>query len=256
MVAVFLFPLGAAFCLVLGSALLPIGSIVSHSIRRPSHNVRRFACTWPAGGLRPRRALAYRSRCFHKRRVYVDGLFDPAGDDRRGSRSKESALRWPSIPGRQTERGCSAPRSADLCSGFRLTWGVSGQSVCNRNILDLAHAVSADAARRSCSKVLRNLVGLRYARSEPIVLCFDDNVIVNAFGFPFENSSGDWAGYFERQYSVGYWQLRRPWRFVGAIGVGMTVQPSRYGKFFICGSLVFLAGVFCFALSPYFSTSL
>ena len=64
-----------------------------------------------------------------------------------------SALRWPLIPGRQTERGCSADRRI-YARVFRLIWGVfaRGRSVCNRNILDLAHVLSADAARGYCSE--------------------------------------------------------------------------------------------------------
>lgn len=110
-------------------------------------------------------------------------------------------------------------------------------------------------------KVLRNLVeGLRYARSEPIVLgVLMITVIVNAFGFPFGNIlpviGRDTLGL--SAFPVGVLAASEGLgALLGAVGVGMTVQPSRYGKFFICGSLVFLAGVFCFALSPYFSTSL
>tara|TARA_B100000676_G_C18087447_1_gene856285 strand:+ start:204 stop:1451 length:1248 start_codon:yes stop_codon:yes gene_type:complete len=110
-------------------------------------------------------------------------------------------------------------------------------------------------------KVLRNLVeGLRYARSEPMVLgVLMITIIVNAFGFPFGNIlpiiGRDTLGL--SAFPVGVLAASEGLgALLGAIGVGMAVRPSRYGKFFICGSFIFLAGIFCFSLSPYFSTSL
>jgi MFS family permease len=110
-------------------------------------------------------------------------------------------------------------------------------------------------------KVLANMVeGFRYARSEPMVVgVLSITVIVNAFGFPFASIlpvigrdtlglSAFPVGILASSEGLG--------ALLGAVFVGLTVLRSRYGKFFVGGSFVFLGGVFLFALSPYFESSL
>ena len=110
-------------------------------------------------------------------------------------------------------------------------------------------------------KVLTNLIeGLRYARSEPIVVgVLSITIIVNAFGFPFASIlpvigrdtlglSAFPVGVLASSEGLG--------ALLGAVFVGMTVRPSRYGRFFVCGSFMFLSGIILFALSPLFETSL
>lgn len=110
-------------------------------------------------------------------------------------------------------------------------------------------------------KVLSNLIeGLRYARSEPMVVgVLSITVIVNAFGFPFASIlpviGRDTLGL--TAFPVGVLASSEGLgALLGAVAVGITVRPSRYGKFFVCGSFMFLAGVLLFALSPIFEASL
>lgn len=110
-------------------------------------------------------------------------------------------------------------------------------------------------------RVLGNLVaGFRYARGEPIVVgVLVITVIVNAFGFPFASIlpvigrdtlalSPSLVGVLAASEGFG--------ALLGAIGVGFTVRPARYATFFVAGSFLFLLGVFLFALSPRFESSL
>lgn len=110
-------------------------------------------------------------------------------------------------------------------------------------------------------KVLTNLIeGFRYARSQPIVVgVLAITIIVNAFGFPFASIlpviGRDTLGL--TAFPVGVLaSCEGLGALLGAVFVGMTVRPDRYGKFFICGSFFFLLGVFLFALSPFYETSL
>ena len=110
-------------------------------------------------------------------------------------------------------------------------------------------------------KVFANLVeGFRYARNEPTVVgVLSITVIVNAFGFPFASVlpvigrdtlglSAFPVGILASSEGLG--------ALIGAIFVGMTVRPARYGKFFVCGSCLFLSGVLLFAVSTQFELSL
>ena len=110
-------------------------------------------------------------------------------------------------------------------------------------------------------KVLSNLFeGLRYARSEPMVVgVLSITVIVNAFGFPFASIlpviGRDTLGL--TAFPIGVLASSEGFgALLGAVFVGLTVRPSRYGKFIVCGSCLFLSGILLFALSPFFESSL
>ena len=118
-----------------------------------------------------------------------------------------------------------------------------------------------EVVRGPAVKMLGNLVaGIRYVRGEPRILgVLAITVIVNAFGFPFASVlpviGRDTLGL--SAFPVGLLASSEGFgALLGALFVAATVRPSRYDRYFVFGSLIFLTGILFFALSTSFPLSL